>query len=105
MEMLRRFQPRGRYAASCSKGPPNEKLRGRAFYDMWQVRCCFEIGNPVGLAPCHSKELARALDRLNVVYAATIPIRAAPTATRRGETTEEVGHRVVRTMSGDQVVA
>ena len=52
-----------------------------------------------------SKELPRALDRLDVVHAATIPIRAEPAATRCGEMVEQVGHRVVRTMRGDQVVA
>ena len=51
------------------------------------------------------KELPRALDRLDVVHAATIPIRAEPAATRSGEMVEQVGHRVVRTMSGDQFVS
>ena len=49
--------------------------------------------------------LARPLDRLDVVHAAAIPLRADPTAIRCGEMVEQVGHRVVRTMSGDQFVA
>ena len=49
--------------------------------------------------------LPRALDRLDVVRPAPIPIRAEPAATRRGEMVEQVGHRLVRTTRGDQVVA
>jgi hypothetical protein len=48
---------------------------------------------------------ALALDRLDVVHPAPIPIGGEPAATRRGEMVEQVGHRVVSTMSGDQVVA
>jgi hypothetical protein len=44
-------------------------------------------------------------DWLDVVNAAAIPLRAEPAATRCGEMVEQVGHRVVRTMSGDQFVA
>jgi len=45
------------------------------------------------------------LDRLDVVNAAAISLRADPTAIRCGEMVEQVGHRIVRTMSGDQFVA
>ena len=47
---------------------------------------------------------ARALDRLDVMHPAPT-IRAEPAATWCGEMVEEVGHRVVRTMRGDQVAA
>ena len=45
------------------------------------------------------------LDWLDVVNAAAVPMRAEPAATRCGELVEQVGHRMVRTMRGDQVVA
>jgi len=48
--------------------------------------------------------LTRALDGIDVVHAAAIPLRAEPAATRCGKMVEQVGHRVVRTMRGDQVV-
>jgi hypothetical protein len=48
--------------------------------------------------------LTRALDRLDVMHPAPT-IRAEPAATWCGEMVEEVGHRVVRTMRGDEVVA
>ena len=47
---------------------------------------------------CNSKELLRALDRLDVMHPAPIPIGAEPAAARCGEMVEQVGHRVVRTM-------
>ena len=46
-----------------------------------------------------------ALDGLDVVNAAAIPMRTEPAATRCGEMVEQVGHRVVRTMRGYEVVA
>src|SRR5215471_12580217 len=49
--------------------------------------------------------LPRALDWLNVMDAAPIPMRAEPTATRCGEMVEQVGHRVVGTVRGDEIVA
>src|SRR5262249_56426347 len=55
--------------------------------------------------PCHSKKLSSALDRLDVVNAAAIPMRAEPAAIRCGEAVEQVGHWVIRTMRGDEVVA
>jgi hypothetical protein len=47
-------------------------------------------------AAAPSKGLPRALDRLDVVHAAAIPMRAKPAATRCREMVEQVGHRVVR---------
>jgi len=52
-----------------------------------------------------STRLPRALDRLDVVNAAAIPMGAEPVATRCGEMVEQVGHLVARTMRGDEVVA
>ena len=46
-----------------------------------------------------------ALDRLNVMYPAAIPLRAEPAATRCGELVEQAGHRMIRTMRADQVAA
>jgi hypothetical protein len=46
-----------------------------------------------------------ALNRLDVVDAAAIPLRAESVATRCGEMVEQVGHRVARTMRGNEVVA
>jgi len=45
------------------------------------------------------------LDWLDIVHPAAVPMRAEPVATRRGEMVEQVRHRAVRTMSGDQFVA
>jgi hypothetical protein len=39
------------------------------------------------------------------MHAAAIPLRAEPAATRCGEAVEQTGHRLVRTMRGDKVVA
>src|SRR5215831_631203 len=55
--------------------------------------------------PCYLKELSRARDRLDVVHAAAIPMRAEPRTVRCGEAVEQIGHWIVRTMRGDQVVA
>src|SRR5215831_18924207 len=55
--------------------------------------------------PCYLKELSRARDRLNVVNAAAVPMRAEPRTVRCGEAVEQIGHRIVRTMRGDQIVA
>jgi hypothetical protein len=55
--------------------------------------------------PRHFEELPRALNRLDVVHAAAIPLRAEPAATRCGEMVEEIWHRVVGTVRGDEVVA
>jgi hypothetical protein len=52
-----------------------------------------------------AQKLPRALSWLDVTHAAPIPIGAEPAATRRGEMIQEVGHRVVRTMRGDEVLA
>ena len=49
--------------------------------------------------------LRPALNRLDVVNAAAIPMRAEPVATRCGEMVEQVGHRIVRTMRRDEVIA
>jgi hypothetical protein len=61
-----------------------------AFAKRLNARCCASIAS-----------IPRALDRLDVVNAAAIPLRADPTAIRCGEIVEQVGHRIVRTMSGD----
>jgi hypothetical protein len=42
------------------------------------------VGITVG-GPCHSKELSPALNRLDVMHPAAIPIRADPAATRCGD--------------------
>ena len=57
--------------------------------------------------PAYSRliELPRALDWLDVMYPAAIPMRAEPAAPRCGEMVEQIGHRIVRTMRGDEVVA
>ena len=52
-----------------------------------------------------SKELSHALDRLDVVNAAAIPVGAEPAAARCGEVVEQVGHKVACTVRGDEVVA
>src|SRR6516225_7917799 len=44
-------------------------------------------------------------DRLDVMHPTPIPIGAEPAATRCGEMVEQIGHRMIRTMRGDQVVA
>ena len=49
--------------------------------------------------------LLATLDRLDVVNAAAIPMRAEPAAIRCGEAVEQVGHWMIRTMRSDQVVA
>src|SRR5262249_47153721 len=54
---------------------------------------------------CRSKELSRAFDWLDVMHPAAIPMRAEIDATRCGEMVEKVGHRMVRTMRGDEVIA
>ena len=43
--------------------------------------------------------------RLDIVSAAAVPRRAKPRTVRCGEAIEQIGHRMVRTMRGDQVVA
>jgi len=47
----------------------------------------------------------RALDRLDVVNAAAIPMRAELRTARCSEAVEQIGDRMVRTMRGDQIVA
>src|SRR5262249_55477909 len=54
---------------------------------------------------CRSKELSRAFDWLDVMHPAAIPMRAEIDATRCGEMVEKVGHRMVRTMRGDEGIA
>ena len=51
------------------------------------------------------KEAIGAFDWLDVMNAAAIPIRAEPAATRCGEMVQQVGHRLVCAMRGDQIVA
>jgi hypothetical protein len=46
-----------------------------------------------------------AIDWLDIVRPAAVPMRAEPTATRCSEMVEQVRHRAVRAMSGDQFVA
>src|SRR5215510_14780347 len=56
-------------------------------------------------ASCCEAALASASDRLDVMHPAAIPLGAEPAATRCGEMVEQVGHWVIRTMRGDEVVA
>ena len=50
--------------------------------------------------PAYSRliELPRALDWLDVMYPAAIPMGAEPAASRCSELVEQVGHRVARTI-------
>jgi hypothetical protein len=52
-----------------------------------------------------SRDRLLRFDGLDVVTAAAIPLRADPTAIRCGEMVEQVGHRIVRTIGGDEFVA
>ena len=71
-----------RRRASRGRSPPRALLSG---------------GNRAGLP--------RAFDRLDVVYAAAVPIRAEPGTTRRGNVLKQVRQRTIGTMRRDQFVA
>jgi hypothetical protein len=45
------------------------------------------------------------LDWFDVVNAAAVPCRVEPRTVRCGELVEQIGHRIVRTVRGDEVVA
>ena|SRR6516164_2980068 len=53
-----------------------------------------EIAEPIWLGGRYTKELSRALDWLDVVHAAAIPMRAKPRTARCGEVLEQAGHRI-----------
>jgi hypothetical protein len=53
----------------------------------------------------HEQMALGGLDRLDVMHAATVPIGTELRAARYGEMLEQLGHRVVRTMRGDQIIA